>query len=158
MGDDLSAQFILPEDDLATRLDPPTRGDQCLPEAVWARGEEQYLGLAAAGVAVAAQARANDPCIVEDDDVLGSKKGEEVAEVPVLDLPATAMQDQHARGIARSRGILSDQLGWEVVVESRDIHKLNRAGGRPAKLCEGSNRTGQTCALRAGPRIRGFCV
>ena len=64
----------------------------------------------------------DNPRLVEHDDVARAQVFRQIAERAVLDGPGSALQHQHARGIAWLGGRLGDSAGRQMVVEIRESH------------------------------------
>ncbi len=77
---------------------------------------------AAARALVAAQARLDDPGVVQHQRIARVDQGRQVGEGEVAQRAARAVQVQQAAGGARLRGMLGNELGRKFIVEIREPH------------------------------------
>ena len=95
---------------------------QQFPQTVRRFAQKQSLPLAAAVGTPTEQPGRHDPCIVENEQIAGLKQLRQIGEDAMRDDGAAAAQHEQTRMIALRRGMLSDEVRRQVVVEQVDVH------------------------------------
>ena len=70
------------------------------------------------------EARGQDACVIEDDQLVATEKIREIAEVAIFERAGGPIEDEHARGVAFGERALRDQLGRQVEMEVTEVHRL----------------------------------
>ncbi len=81
-------------------------------------------GLSVDSLAAAIEPGVKDAGVVEDHQIAGPQEGGEVAEQAIGIVAAGPLQMQHARSVARGKGILGDEFVGKMEVEVGNQHEF----------------------------------